>query len=97
MVNEIRYEAALAAARQVLGEFGLSCSPATAKRLGKVAYLVLEAIYETEHRLAEQPTTHLLCVWCLRSLQVRPGIDGQQESCPRCGCKMQLPETAVSN
>jgi hypothetical protein len=53
MQEGVRFEAALAASHDILERLGLPPGDSP-HRLSKVAYAVLEAIYESERRLAEQ-------------------------------------------
>ena len=96
MQREVRYEAAISAARQILGVFGpLARGPEMGVTLGKVAYVVLEAIYQSEIELTASAASPLLCLGCLHSSPVRP--DHPAEACPRCGAVMRLADTALLN
>lgn len=95
MPSDIRYEVVIAISRLVLRACGC---PETATALrDRVAFLILEAAYEIERRLADEPSLHVLCPWCLRSLRRRPDVEGNRECCPRCGGRMQRPELANCN
>jgi hypothetical protein len=61
---EIRYEAALDAARTILAAAGMPETPST---LGRVAYAVLDAIYAAERRPAGQAGP-MPCPGCQRPL-----------------------------
>lgn len=88
---EIRYEAALSAAWQILAVAGI---PATPELLSCAAYTVLEAIYEAESRLADLPKP-LFCGGCLLSLHPWPGEASRP--CPRCDRMMYRPDAVGRN
>ncbi len=92
MAAEPRFDAALAAAWQILRLAGI---PATPDQLGQVAYAVLEAIYEAESRLAGEPARVLLCGGCLMSIPAWPGEASRP--CPRCQRTMIPPESVGRN
>jgi len=73
--TEIRYDIAMATAKRLLGITGHGCSPHRAKLLGQLAFAVLDAMYESEERLANAPPTRQLCPWCIR---VDAGAPGRQ-------------------
>ena len=89
---EPRFDAAMAAAWQILTMAGI---PATPVQLGQVADAVLEAIHEAESRLAERPGRMLLCGGCLISIPAWPGEASRP--CPGCQRMMGPPESVGRN
>lgn len=92
----IRSDAALAAAWQILAMVGIPATPST---LDRAAFAVLEAIYEVEGRLAEQPRPiRRVCPGCLLPLAAA-ALDaaGGTDRCPGCGRVLPPPSAVARN
>lgn len=93
---EIRYQVAMAAAEQIIKLLD-PCFSNDPVRFGTIAYLVLEALYECESRLADEQPKFVLCLHCHRSLRLVPEIPSWNVDCPECGRYLRPAESAFSN
>lgn len=97
MAERIRHDAATTASGRILHWLMMHPYADLVERLSQLDAIVLEAIYESENGLADDPLTIVLCTSCFAMLRVRKGVTGNKEECPRCGHRMRLPEVAMSN
>lgn len=96
-MEQIRFNASLEAARLMAEWLDRNPHADAATRLSGLAYHVLEAIYQSENDLADDPLTLVVCTGCFGLLRVRRGIAGNKEKCPRCGHALRLPEIVACN
>lgn len=94
MPEEIRFNAALDAAREIQEQLG--CPAADAESLSMIAYTVLEAIYQAENALAEY-ACRFLCPKCFRLYRVHVSLRGRSVKCVGCGHRWRAPELVGRN
>ncbi len=100
MNEQIRAQAAEQAAKRGYDLFAFEHNAATPYWLEQVTAVVLQAIYESEGRIAEESMVrHILCTACFARLPLPKAYRGRRCKCKcgRCGHKMRLPKSVGLN
>jgi predicted Zn finger-like uncharacterized protein len=99
MSDQIRYNVAIAAARELLQRLGYKAEvdePDLADRLSQAAYTVLEAIYAAETQLADYEC-QFVCPKCLHSYRIHNSFRGREVRCVECGYEWRAPDLVEPN
>jgi hypothetical protein len=98
MNDDIRQDAAVAAAALIINTIEPSPDATKAELFGTITFIVREAIDESARLLAEQGRSlRWRCPSCFKLYRVAPEMAGKCGKCKRCGHRQIVPEKVSMN